>query len=224
MECDNCETKPAQFYCLTCQGNLCNECKETHETRRLTQGHEVILLTEFIKRRQVCHDVKGKTPCACDVKRNLKEERNKIENVLIPSLEKFRKKETEQRESLSRNMSDIIANFDNHCDVLIDRITQIKGKIAQRLERKQEEILDAIDIAIDQIDANINQLENRSSEIGEYLDEGYEDLSENLYRRHDEAKIFPKMPIVNIKDFHPGGMGEASLQAVIGKIPVFNIQ
>ena len=224
VECDNCETEPAQFHCLTCQGHLCEECKETHVTRRLTQGHEVILLSEYIKNPSACHDVKGKVPCACDIKRDLREERERINNVLIPSLEKIRDEEYERKESLSRKVSDMIEEFENHCENLIDRLTRIKEKTANRLERKQEEISDAIDNAIDKIDAKIGKLERRSSKIDDALDWASEDLSEDLCKRLDESKLFPKLPIVDIKEFSPGSLEKKSLQAVVGELPVINLQ
>lgn len=32
--CDLCEDKAAQFYCQTCDGNMCIECKDDHKERK----------------------------------------------------------------------------------------------------------------------------------------------------------------------------------------------
>ena len=92
------------------------------------------------------------------------------------------------------------------------------------MERKQEEISDAIDNTIDKIDAKIGKLERRSSKIDDALDWASEDLTEDVCKRLDESKLFPKLPIVDIKEFSPGSLEKKSLQAVVGELPVINLQ
>lgn len=47
FECDNCEKRTADYHCKTCYGHLCKDCKMVHESKRLTRGHSVILLSEY---------------------------------------------------------------------------------------------------------------------------------------------------------------------------------
>ena len=41
VECDQCEEKPAQYFCKTCPGQLCKECKTEHKNRKITKNHEI---------------------------------------------------------------------------------------------------------------------------------------------------------------------------------------
>nr|XP_022298503.1 uncharacterized protein LOC111107545 isoform X4 [Crassostrea virginica] len=43
--CDLCEKEPAQFFCRTCDGNLCNECKEDHKRKKMFLRHDVVKMT-----------------------------------------------------------------------------------------------------------------------------------------------------------------------------------
>ena len=43
--CDLCEKEPAQFFCRTCDGNLCNECKEDHKRKKMFIRHDVVKMT-----------------------------------------------------------------------------------------------------------------------------------------------------------------------------------
>lgn len=43
--CELCEDKPAQFYCRTCDGNMCKECKEDHKRKKMFLRHDVVRLT-----------------------------------------------------------------------------------------------------------------------------------------------------------------------------------
>nr|XP_022312558.1 tripartite motif-containing protein 45-like isoform X1 [Crassostrea virginica] len=41
VECDQCEENPAQYFCKTCPGQLCKECKTDHKNRKITKNHEI---------------------------------------------------------------------------------------------------------------------------------------------------------------------------------------
>lgn len=43
--CDLCEDKAAQFYCRTCDGNMCIECKDDHKRKKMFLRHDVVKMT-----------------------------------------------------------------------------------------------------------------------------------------------------------------------------------
>ncbi|XP_062580670.1 E3 ubiquitin-protein ligase TRIM36-like [Saccostrea cucullata] len=45
IECENCEENPAQYFCKTCPGHLCEECKTDHAKKKISQNHDIFHLT-----------------------------------------------------------------------------------------------------------------------------------------------------------------------------------
>ncbi|XP_048740712.2 uncharacterized protein DDB_G0279899-like [Ostrea edulis] len=43
--CELCEDEPAQFFCRTCSGNLCVNCKVEHKSRKIFYRHDVVKMT-----------------------------------------------------------------------------------------------------------------------------------------------------------------------------------
>lgn len=43
--CDLCEDKPAQFFCRTCDGNMCIDCKNDHKKKKMFLRHDVVKMT-----------------------------------------------------------------------------------------------------------------------------------------------------------------------------------
>lgn len=95
FECDNCEKKAADYHCKTCYGHLCKDCKMIHESKRLTRGHSVILLSEYYGR----NDVKKDQCTPCNIRRKLKEEMEKIEDYWLPIFE-----QSQEEEEIKRNL------------------------------------------------------------------------------------------------------------------------
>nr|XP_022312412.1 tripartite motif-containing protein 45-like isoform X2 [Crassostrea virginica] len=70
VECDECEDNPANFFCKTCPGNLCEKCKSQHKIRKITKNHEIKEfgtdneeLVDFL----YCSDhIRKRIECYCD--------------------------------------------------------------------------------------------------------------------------------------------------------------
>lgn len=43
--CDLCEDKPAQFFCRTCDGNMCIDCKNENKKKKMFLRHDVVKMT-----------------------------------------------------------------------------------------------------------------------------------------------------------------------------------
>lgn len=43
--CDLCEHKAAQFFCRTCDGNMCVDCKDDHKRKKMFLRHDVVKMT-----------------------------------------------------------------------------------------------------------------------------------------------------------------------------------
>lgn len=43
--CDLCEDKAAQFFCRTCDGNMCVDCKDDHKRKKMFLRHDVVKMT-----------------------------------------------------------------------------------------------------------------------------------------------------------------------------------
>lgn len=43
--CELCEDKPAQFFCRTCDGNMCIDCKNDHKKKKMFLRHDVVKMT-----------------------------------------------------------------------------------------------------------------------------------------------------------------------------------
>lgn len=71
LECDNCEENPAKFLCKTCTGHLCEPCKSKHESKKITQNHEIVSLAsrneEMLDLLLCPNHTKKKLECYCDL-------------------------------------------------------------------------------------------------------------------------------------------------------------
>lgn len=163
MECDNCETKPAQFHCKTCQGHLCDDCRKIHETKRLTQGHVIILLSDYIADPVGCHQ-EEEDQCACKIRQRLKAERKEIDAYWLPLLEQMRDEERKKQSRISRKVENIKDKVEEHFDNIIDKFTELKNDSIIKLEEDAENASDAIEKTTDEKEDKIELLGNRDRE------------------------------------------------------------
>lgn len=219
MECDNCETKPAQFHCKTCQGHLCDDCRKIHETKRLTQGHVVILLSDYIADPVGCHQEEH-DQCACKIKQRLKAERKEIDAYWLPLLEQMRDDEKKKQSRISRKVEKIKDKVEEHFDNIIDKFTELKNESLIKLEEDAENASDAIDKTIDEIEDKIELLGDRDSEIEDYLSEEYEDMCMS----NKEERLIPKRVSYEVHKVCPGSLDTSYLLQVFGNPPSITLK
>lgn len=223
MECDNCETKPAQFHCKTCQGHLCDDCRKIHETKRLTQGHVVILLSDYVADPVGCHQ-EEEDQCACKIKQRLKAERKEIDAYWLPLLEQMRDEERNKQSRLSGNAESIKYKVEEHFDNIIDKFTELKNNSIIKLEEDAENASDAFEKTIDEIEDKIELLGDRDSEIEDYLSEEYEDMHEGMCMSNKEDRLIPKRVSYEVHKFCPGSLDTSYLLQVFGNPPSITLK
>lgn len=218
LECDNCETKPAQFHCKTCQGHLCDDCRKIHETKRLTKDHSVILLSDYKSDPVKCHQEEN-DQCACKIKQRLKAERKEIGSYWLPLLEQMQDEERKKQSRISRKVENIKDKVEEHFDKIIDKFTELKNESIIKLEEDAENASDAIEKTLDEIEDRIELLENRDREIEDYLDEEYENMHEDMCMSNKEERLTPKRVSYEVHKFCPGSLDTSCLLRVFGNLP-----
>nr|XP_034319180.1 tripartite motif-containing protein 45-like [Crassostrea gigas] len=218
LECDNCETKPAQFHCKTCQGHLCDDCRKIHETKRLTQGHVIILLSDYIADPVGCHQ-EEEDQCACKIRQRLKAERKEINAYWLPLLEQMQDEEKKKQSRISRKVEKIKDKVEEHFDNIIDKFTKLKDESIKQLEEDAENASDAIEKTIDEIEDKIELLGDRDSEIKDYLSEEDEDMHEGMCMPNKEGRLIPKRVSYEVHKFCPGSLDASCLLQVFGDQP-----
>lgn len=219
MECDNCETKPAQFHCKTCQGHLCDDCRKIHETKRLTQGHVVILLSDYVADPAAgCHQ-EEQDQCACKIKQRLKAERKEIDAYWLSLLEQMRDEERKKQSRISRKVENIKDKVEEHFYEIVDKLTELKNEWVLKLEKDAENASDAIEKTIDEIEDKKELLGNRDREIEDYLSEEYEDMHEGMCMPNKEEMLIPKRVSYEVHKFCPGSLDASCLLQLFGNQP-----
>lgn len=189
-----------------------------HETKRLTQGHAVILLSDYIADPVGCHQVEN-DQCACKIKQRLKAEKTEIYSYWLPLLEQMQDEEENKKIRISRKAESIKYKVEEHFDELIDKLTELKNEWVVKLKEDAENASDAIDNTIDEIKDRVRLLRNRDREIKDYLDEEYENMHESMCMTNKEETLIPKRLSFEIHKFCPGNLGTSCLLKVFGKQP-----
>uniref|UniRef100_A0A8W8NYH7 B box-type domain-containing protein n=1 Tax=Magallana gigas TaxID=29159 RepID=A0A8W8NYH7_MAGGI len=221
VECDNCETDSAQYFCKSCTGNLCENCKKTHETKRLTQDHVVVLLSKYKSDPFVCQNSK-KGKCPCKVKESLKHEREKIESHWVPFLEKMQEEEESKKKLLSDKVSDVKTEIEEHFDQIIVKITSRKEETIRNFEEEKQNATNAIDKTILEIKENTRKFEDRKDEIRNILAREDEDLQNSMCMKIKEEKLTPNRMSYEVEDFCPGSLENNIVQQIFGKPPAIH--
>lgn len=221
VECDNCETEAAQFFCKSCQGHLCENCKKAHESKRLTQDHAVVLLSKYKTDPFVCQDSKrGK--CACTIKKRLNKERDEIESHWMPFLEKMQEEEEMKKKLLSIKVKTVKNEIKGHFDQIIEKVTNIKEETIRIFEEEEENALDAIDKTILEIKESTRKLEDRKEELGIILVGEDEGLKKSMCMKIKEEKLTPKRMSYEVEDFRPGNLENNIVQQIFGIRPAIS--
>lgn len=221
VECDNCETEAAQYFCKSCPGHLCENCKIEHEAKRLTQGHVVVLISKFKSDPFVCQDSK-KGKCACTIKKSLTKEKEEIIIHWVPFLEKMQKEEEMKKTLLYIKVGAVKTEIEGHFDQIIEKFTKLKVETIRIFEEEEENATDAIDKTILDIKENTRKLEDRRDEITDILDGDDEDVKKSMCMKIKEDKLTPKRFSFEVEDFGPGNLESNILQQIFGKRPAIS--
>lgn len=221
VECDNCETEAAQYFCKSCQGPLCENCKIAHESKRLTQDHAVVLLSKYKSDPFVCQESK-KGKCACTIKKSLTKEREEIITHWVPFLEKMQEEEEMKKTLLNIKVGAVKIEIKGHFDQIIEKFTNLKEETIRIFEEEEENATDAIDKTILEIKESRRKLEDRKDEIGNILAGEDEDIQRNMCMKIKEEKLTPKRMSYEVEDFCPGSLENNILQQIFGKRPAIS--
>lgn len=221
VECDNCETEAAQYFCKSCPGHLCENCKTEHEAKRLTQDHVVVLLSKYKSDPFVCQESK-KGKCACTIKKSLTKEREEIITHWVPFLEKMQEEEEMKKTLLYTKVGDTKTEIKGHFDQIIEKFTNLKEETIRIFEEENDNATDAINRTILEIKENTRKLEDRRNEISYILDGDDEDVKKNMCMKIKEEKLTPKRFSFEVEDFCPGNLENNILQQIFGKRPAIS--
>uniref|UniRef100_A0A8W8NZW3 Uncharacterized protein n=1 Tax=Magallana gigas TaxID=29159 RepID=A0A8W8NZW3_MAGGI len=106
------------------------DCRKIHETKRLTQGHVIILLSDYVADPVGCHQ-EEEDQCACKIKQRLKAERKEIDAYWLPLLEQMRDEERKKQSRISYEIDDKI-------ELLGDRDSEIEDYLSEEYEDMHE--------------------------------------------------------------------------------------
>lgn len=214
FECDNCENGAAHYHCKTCDGHLCKDCKMTHESKRLTRGHTVILLSEYSEGNGVKKD-----QCTYEIRGKFKEEKEEIEDYLLPFFKGSQEEGEKTKKFLSDKVSQVKHKIEEHYSKIVERFESLKNKAIAQLEEEEKEASMGIDKTINEMKSNISLLASRVNTANDFL-ENNEDLHENMCNEIKEEKVTPKQfPYIRVNEFLPGNLNPCCLQQVFGKLP-----
>ncbi|XP_062616066.1 E3 ubiquitin-protein ligase TRIM45-like [Saccostrea cucullata] len=172
--CDLCENDPAQSFCRTCSGNLCDKCTTEHKSRKIFYHHDVVKMTLT---RQLEKD--GYEYC-----REHPESKNELccQDCTMPVCTKC------------------IAGLHNGHKMtdISSAYIEAKGKITSRVERmetshyaKHREQLDDLDNILSDINKQTNDVEqavlSRSKELADLVHEIEKDVLQKISKEKEDA-------------------------------------
>lgn len=189
-----------------------------HATRNLTKDHVVLTLSEYIA------EVKSQMVTPRKIKRNLKEEQQKIESDCIPALVKLTEVEKSKKENISIKVKEIKRQIAEQLERVIALFTDLKEETISNLEKEETIAKNVIDKIINDTEKQIDQLHMRCSEIDDTLKlsnnalEGY--MCKNLHKNKPESI----QSSYQVSEFCPGDMDKEQLQTIFGKPPSISLQ
>lgn len=219
VECDNCEQEAAHYHCKTCYGHLCKDCKMTHESKRLTRGHSLILLSEYSRGTNIKQD-----QCTCEIRRKLKEEMETIENYWLPFLKQSQEEEYGKKKSLSENVRHVKHEMEEQYGKLVKRFTDLKNKAIAQLEEEEGQASIAIDKTIEEMKNTVCLLDCRVKKLKDYLEDD-ENLPKNMCNEINKESISVKrFTYIRVDPFCPGNLDTCCLQQVFGYLPTVTLK
>ncbi|XP_062617436.1 uncharacterized protein LOC134279100 [Saccostrea cucullata] len=172
--CDLCENEPAQSFCRTCSGNLCDKCTTEHKGKKIFYRHDVVKMTLT---RQIEKDGYGYCSEHPESKYELC-----CQDCTIPVCTKCI-----AGVHNGHKMTDISSAY-----------IEAKGKITAKVERmetshyaKHREQLDDLDNILSDINKRTNDVEqaviSRSKEIADFVHEIEKDVLQKISKEKEHA-------------------------------------
>lgn len=219
FECDNCEKRAADYHCKTCYGHMCKDCKMTHESKRLTRSHSVILLSEYFRGTNIKQD-----QCTCEIRRKLKEEMEKIEEYWLPIFKQSQVEEEKKKKSLFDEVSHVKHEMEEQYGKLVKRFTDLKNKAIAQLEEEEGQASIAIDKTIEEMKNKVCLLDSRVKKLKDYLEDD-ENLPINMCNEINEESLSLKgFTYIRVDPFCPGNLDTCCLQQVFGNVPTVTLK
>lgn len=218
-ECDNCEQEAPHYHCKTYRGHMCKDCKMTHESKRLTRSHSLILLSEYSRGTNIKQD-----QCTCEIRRKLKEEMETIENYWLPFFKQSQEEEYGKKKSLSENVRQVKHEMEEQYGKLVERFTDLKNKAIAQLEEEEGRASIAIDKTIEEMKNTVCLLDSRVKKLKDYLEHD-EKLPKNMCNEINEESLSLKgFTYIRVDPFCPGNLDTRWLQPVFGNLPTITLK
>lgn len=189
-----------------------------HETRNLKEDHVVLTLSEYLA------EVKSQMVTPRKIKRNLKEEQQKIKSECIPLLVKLTKDEKSKKENISIKVKEMKRQIEEHLERVIAQCKDWKEETILNLEKEETIATNVIDKIIDDTDKQIVQLHMRCSEIDDTLKLSNNALEGYMCKNFHKNKPEPIESSYQVSEFCPGDMVKEQFQAMFGKPPSIRLQ
>lgn len=220
LECDNCEKGAAHYHCKTCHGHLCKDCKMNHESKRLTRGHTVILLSEYSEG----NDVKKEQCTRCDIRCKLKEEKIKIENYWLPFFKQSQEEEEKKKKSLFDEVRQVKQEMEEQYGKVVKRFTDLKNKAIIQLEEEEGQASIAIDKAMEEMKSKVCLLDSRVKKLKDYLEDDENLRKEMCNEINEENLTLKQFTDIRVNHLCPGNLDTCSLQQVFGNLPTIALK
>ncbi|XP_062598037.1 RING finger protein 207-like [Saccostrea cucullata] len=168
VECTTCDSN-AEYHCNTCQFDLCQACKETHQRKKKTENHEVVLYKEReekVQERCCTHSDKIYDACCkeCEIPVCIKcimESHSchaivEIEVMFNEKLEMFTKQIQELKEKIIPQCEDIQKNISQKMENCRKSLSQIRSDLLATAQS----IKDLVDLILKEKTENLSKIED----------------------------------------------------------------
>ncbi|XP_062594826.1 RING finger protein 207-like [Saccostrea cucullata] len=219
VECTTCDSN-AEYYCNTCQFDLCQACKETHQRKKKTENHEVVLYRERedkVQERCSTHSDKIYNACCkeCELPVCIKcitESHSchaivEIEDIFNQKLEVFNKQIQDLKEKIIPQCEDVQKNISKEIENCRKTLSQIRSDLlttAQSIKDLVDFILKEKTEKVSKLEESLmKELQSREKEMKTYTNglnsiiEDFEDLrrtdkkAEFIIKHKEKLQIIP---------------------------------
>eukprot|EP00105_Crassostrea_gigas_P045265 XP_019929413.1 PREDICTED: tripartite motif-containing protein 45 isoform X1 [Crassostrea gigas] len=200
LYCTKHTKKKVECYCDRCKEPVCTDCIiQSHN------GHSVESLSTVYKR----------------ITDGAKQQKEKIDNVLLPKYRELVSKETAKGLALKRRTEEIKKKMEAHTNSLVKMLKTIGKQAVKDLSKKEKDGLRELEQTKNSLDEQINELQQMSSTISANI-EAKPDISFfKLGERNNLERFERTLPETDYSftDFQPGKIGRA-LQDSFGIRPI----
>lgn len=190
MYCTEHTKKKLECYCDRCKEPVCTDCIiQSHN------GHSVESLSTVYKR----------------ITDGAKQQKEKIDNILLPKYRELVSNETAKESALKRRAEEIKKKVEAHTESLVEMIKTIGTQTVDDLSKKEKDGLREIEQAKNNLEEQINELQQMSSTISANI-EAKPDISFfKLVERNNLERFERTLPDTDYSftDFQPGNTGRA---------------